>query len=286
MQNYNQVRCNINDEDDEILTSDDYDYQDHSKDEDDENEYVQRVEDDETDLDEDDQDNGMINQPKYKIGKDGRRRNEKGQIVDAEGRTYDDIIKQMGLDKEDKGDGYYCDNDELYKHTLDYCKRRDEALAKGLPKPSVDDYMGMQIMKIATHMSFRPNFLNYSYRQDMINEAIDSCLKYIDSFDPYRSNKIFAYCSQIVWSSFIRYIKIEKRNSALRGKLMLENNYDEFLELDDPDDQQLISSNMAAAHKYMELAQQEEEKQKKIKEEKDAERRERLNKTNLSSFFE
>ena len=287
MQNYNQVRCNINDEDDEILTSDDYDYEDHSKDDEDENEYVQRLEDqDDSNLDDEDQDNGIINQPKYKIGKDGRRRNEKGQIVDAEGRTYDDIIKQMGLDKEDKGDGYYCDNDELYKHTLDYCKRRDEALAKGLPKPSVDDYMGMQIMKIATHMSFRPNFLNYSYRQDMINEAIDSCLKYIDSFDPYRSNRIFAYISQICWSTFIRVIKAEKRSSALKGQLMLQNNYDEFLELEDPDDQQLISANRAAAHKYMELAQIEDEKQKKIKEEKDAERQERLNKTNLSSFFE
>lgn len=277
---YNQPHITA-DQEDEILTSDDYDYGENRSqypEESADNQYYGEDEQSEDDSEEGSSDS------KLKYGKDGRLRNEKGQLIDNEGRTYDDIIKEMGLSKPDQ-DGYYCDNEEFYKHTLDYCKRRDEALANGLPKPSIDNYMGEQIVKIATHMSFRPNFLNYSYRQDMINEAIDSCLKYIDSFDPYRSNRIFAYCSQICWSSFIRYIKIEKRQSVIKGKMMLEHNYEDFMELEDPDDQHSISSNMAAAHKFMELAQTEDVKLEKLKQEKDAEKKAALNNTNLSTFF-
>lgn len=122
-----------------------------------------------------------------------RRRDSK--LVDEDGKTYEDVCRSMGLKVPEKG--HYVDNEELYAHMVKYCEERDKALAEGREKPPVDDFIGECIMKIATHLSFRPNFINYSYRQEMINDAIDNCLTYIDSFDPKKSKSAFSYITQI-----------------------------------------------------------------------------------------
>lgn len=119
-----------------------------------------------------------------------------GQIVDEDGKTYEDYLKEMGVDV-DMPEGHYVNNAELYKHMVAYCEARDKALAEGKPKPPVDNFIGEAIMKIATHLSFRPNFIGYSYRMDMIGDAIDNCLTYIDSFDPKKSKNPFSYLTQV-----------------------------------------------------------------------------------------
>ena len=89
-----------------------------------------------------------------------RRKN--GKLVDENGKTYEDVIREMGLKVPEKG--HYVNNEELYAHMVMYCEARDKAIAEGKEKPPVDDFIGECIMKIATHLSFRPNFINYSYR--------------------------------------------------------------------------------------------------------------------------
>lgn len=123
------------------------------------------------------------------------KKKERKQTLDFNGKSYEDVIKEMGLTP--KLDNHYVDNAELYLHMVKYCEERDKAKELGLPKPKLDDFIGEAIMKIATHLSFRPNFIGYSYRYDMIGDAIENCLTYIDSFDPKRSKNAFSYLTQI-----------------------------------------------------------------------------------------
>lgn len=213
-----------------------------------------------------------------------RRRD--GKLVDEDGKTYDDVCRSMGLKVPEKG--HYVDNEELYAHMVKYCEERDKALAEGREKPPVDDFIGECIMKIATHLSFRPNFINYSYRQEMINDAIDNCLTYIDSFDPKKSKSAFSYITQICWCAFIRRLKLEKKQNLIRGKLMMMSPITDTMQLDDDEDGTNVMNN-STIHTYMELAQEEEDKIAAIKAEKAAEKAARQEamreKTALEEFF-
>jgi Sigma-70 region 2. len=72
-------------------------------------------------------------------------------------------------------------------------------------------------LKIANHLSYRPNFINYTFRDDMISDGIENCLQYLDNFDPAKSSNPFAYFTQIIYYAFIRRIQ-KKRNKLLLNK--------------------------------------------------------------------
>ena len=79
---------------------------------------------------------------------------------------------------------HYVNNKEFLAALIDY--RHDVAIAKGKgqPKPRVPEYIGDCFLKIATHLSYRPNFVNYMFKDDMICDGIENCLQYIDNFNP------------------------------------------------------------------------------------------------------
>jgi hypothetical protein len=87
---------------------------------------------------------------------------------------------------------YYVNNKEFLAAMVEY---RDSVLAAeeaGDKRPRVPNYIGTCIMKIATHLSHKPNFINYTFREDMINDGIENCLQYIDNFNPDKSNNPLA----------------------------------------------------------------------------------------------
>ena len=103
-----------------------------------------------------------------------------------------------------------------------------EAKKNNLPKPIVSNYIGECILKIATHLSYKPNFINYSYREEMISDGIENCLQYIDNFDPSKSNNPFSYFTQIIYYAFLRRIAKEKKQTYIKGKLILDMPFDTF----------------------------------------------------------
>jgi len=149
----------------------------------------------------------------------------------------------------------YVNNKELYEHIVKYCEKRDKAIAEGRDKPVIDDYIASAIMKIAVHLSFRPNFIGYSYKQDMIGDAIENCLIYFDSFDPKKSKNAFSYITQICWSSFLRRLKIEKKQSIIKGKLMMQT-----IKQQNDEETLNVQSNNNVVHTYIKLAEEEETK--------------------------
>lgn len=130
---------------------------------------------------------------------------------------------------------HYVNNADFLKALIEY--RDAVALAKqeDMPKPILSNYIGECILKIATHLSYKPNFINYSYRDDMILDGIENCIQYIDNFNPAKSSNPFAYFTQIIYYAFLRRIAKEKKQSYIKGRLIQDMPFDAF-ELQEGDD--------------------------------------------------
>lgn len=85
-------------------------------------------------------------------------------------------------------------------------------------KPVIPDYIGQCLLLIANRLSHKPNFINYSYREEMISDGIENCIAYIDNFDPDKSKNPFAYFTQIIYYAFLRRIQKEKKQQYIKHK--------------------------------------------------------------------
>jgi len=123
---------------------------------------------------------------------------------------------------------HYVNNKEFLQAMIEYRKMVNKAKRKKLPKPPVTDYIGSCFLKIANHLSYRPNFINYTFKDDMISDGIENCLQYLDNFNPTKSNNPFAYFTQIIYYAFIRRIQKEKKQITIKNKLITDSNYDDM----------------------------------------------------------
>lgn len=130
---------------------------------------------------------------------------------------------------------HYVNNADFLKAISEYKNQVKEAAEKGLDKPIVSNYIGECILKIANGLSYKPNFINYSYRDDMILDGIENCIQYIDNFDPSKSNNPFAYFTQIIYYAFLRRIAKEKKQAYIKGKLIQDMPFEAF-ELQEQDE--------------------------------------------------
>ena len=100
-------------------------------------------------------------------------------------------------------------------------------------KPRITNYLGECFLKIATHLSYKPNFVNYMFREDMISDGIENCVQYMLNFDPKKSNNPFAYFTQIIHYAFLRRIQKEKKQLEIKTKIIERTGYDEVMMVDD-----------------------------------------------------
>jgi|TARA_R100000030_G_scaffold65686_1_gene50015 DNA-directed RNA polymerase specialized sigma subunit len=127
---------------------------------------------------------------------------------------------------------HYVNNKEFLEALVVYRKKVNEAKNSGEPHPKVPDYIGECFLKIATHLSYRPNFVNYMFKDDMICDGIENCLQYIDNFDPAKSTNPFAYFTQIIYYAFLRRIQKEKKQLDIKTKLLEKSGFDEVFHAD------------------------------------------------------
>ena len=123
---------------------------------------------------------------------------------------------------------HYVNNKEFLAAMVEYKKSVNKAKRTKISKPLVPDYIGECFLKIANHLSYRPNFINYTFRDDMISDGIENCLQYLDNFNPRKSNNPFAYFTQIIYYAFIRRIQKEKKQVTIKNRLITESNYDDM----------------------------------------------------------
>ena len=131
--------------------------------------------------------------------------------------------------KTEKKKEHYVNNKEFLAAMVEYRKLCSEAEESGEEKPPVTNYIGECFLKIANHLSYRPNFINYTFRDDMISDGIENCLQYLDNFNPDKSNNPFAYFTQIIYYAFLRRIQKEKKQTTIKQKLILKSGLDEIV---------------------------------------------------------
>ena len=97
-------------------------------------------------------------------------------------------------------------------------------------KPPIPRYIGECFLKIANHLSFKPNFVNYMFKEDMISDGIENCVQYIHNFNPEKSQNPFAYFTQIIHYAFLRRIQREKRQLEIKNKIIERSGYAEVFD--------------------------------------------------------
>ena len=124
---------------------------------------------------------------------------------------------------------HYVNNKEFLAAIVEYKEKVALAAERGEDKPRITNYLGECFLKIATHLSFKPNFVNYMFREDMISDGIENCVQYIKNFNPEKSSNPFAYFTQIIHYAFLRRIQKEKRQMDIRGKLIERSGFEEVM---------------------------------------------------------
>ena len=121
--------------------------------------------------------------------------------------------------KNAKQNEHYVNNKEFTAAVAEYNEAVKLAESKGKTPPQMSNYIGECIYKIATRLSTRPNFINYTYRDEMICDAIENCIQYIGNFNVEKSNNAFAYITQICYYAFLRRIQKEKKQVFIKQQM-------------------------------------------------------------------
>jgi hypothetical protein len=126
---------------------------------------------------------------------------------------------------------HYVNNKDFYAALVEYRHQINHAKENDLPKPRVSNYIGDCFLRIANHLAYKPNFVNYMFKDDMICDGIENCIQYIDNFDIERTNP-FAYFTQIVYYAFLRRIAKEKKQLEIKTKIIEKSGFDQVFSAD------------------------------------------------------
>ena len=122
---------------------------------------------------------------------------------------------------------HYVDNKVFLDAMMAWKDKVNEAESEGEEIPPIPEYIVECFYKIATHLSYRPNFINYTYREEMIGDGIENCIQYAKNFNPEKSKNPFAYFTQIIYYAFLRRITKEKKQQSIKQK-MIDNVHEVF----------------------------------------------------------
>ena len=131
---------------------------------------------------------------------------------------------------------HYVNNKEFLAALIKLREDSEIAEIQGKEKPRIPRYIGECFLKIATHLSFKPNFVNYMFKEDMISDGIENCVQYIHNFNPEKSQNPFAYFTQIIHYAFLRRIQKEKKQLEIKNKILEKTGYEQVFERDTLDD--------------------------------------------------
>ena len=169
------------------------------------------------------------------------------------------------MSKNQKQNAHYVDNKKFYQAMIEYHSEVVEAEESGEEKPRISEYIGECFIKIANHLSFKANFVNYAFREEMILDAIDNCVTYAHNFNPEKSKNPFAYFTQIVYYAFIRRIQKEKKLYDLKMKYLQNIDLSDLVDHaeDNPELQQYLETLLQQEETYGDSFKDEEKAETK-----------------------
>jgi DNA-directed RNA polymerase specialized sigma subunit len=149
------------------------------------------------------------------------------------------MVIRTGMARRRTKSEHYVNNKEFLNALIKYQEDIEIARLQDKTKPVIPRYIGECFLKIANHLSFKPNFVNYMFKEDMISDGIENCVQYIHNFNPEKSRNPFAYFTQIIHYAFLRRIQREKRQLEIKNKIIEKSGYQEVFD----DNNQIDGSN-------------------------------------------
>jgi len=142
---------------------------------------------------------------------------------------------------------HYVNNKDFSYAVVDYCTELKQAKENESALPIVPDYIAECFLKISEGLSHKSNFIRYTYREEMVMDAVENCLKAIENYNIEAATRTgkpnaFAYFTQISWYAFLRRIAKEKRQQEIKFKYMVSSGIDAFLDTKNGD---VISNSVA-----------------------------------------
>ena len=136
---------------------------------------------------------------------------------------------------------HYVNNKEFSQAVVDYVTSVNEAREKMEDEPIITEYIGKCFLKIAEGLSHKPNFVGYTYREEMVMDAVENCIKAIMNYDVKKATRTglpnaFAYFTQITYYAFLRRIAKEKKQQEIKEKYMDHAGAEAFMDIGDHPD--------------------------------------------------
>ena len=131
---------------------------------------------------------------------------------------------------------HYINNQEFSQAVVEYVTTVKEAKDKKKSLPVVPDYIAVSFLRIAENLSHKSNFIRYTYREEMVMDAVENCLKAIGNYNLEAATRTgkpnaFAYFTQITWYAFLRRITKEKKQQEIKLKYLTKSGAESFIDV-------------------------------------------------------
>jgi hypothetical protein len=131
---------------------------------------------------------------------------------------------------------HYINNKDFSLAVVEYVKSVNKAREKNKPDPKVTDYIATSFLKISEGLSHRPNFVRYTYREEMVMDAVENCLRAIGNYNIETATRTgkpnaFSYFTQICYFAFIRRIAKEKKQQDIKMKFIEKMGIEDFTQM-------------------------------------------------------
>ena len=130
---------------------------------------------------------------------------------------------------------HYVNNAQFSQAVVDYVGHLEECRKDEITLPKVPDYIAQCFLRIAEGLSHKANFIRYTYREEMVMDAVENCLKAITNYNLEAATRTgkpnaFAYFTQITWFAFLRRITKEKKQQEIKMKYLTKAGVDNFID--------------------------------------------------------
>jgi len=183
---------------------------------------------------------------------------------------------------------HYVNNGDLYECMKSYLNQCKECDLQEIERPKVPEYIGECLFKIAEKLATKPNFMNYTFKEDMILDGVENCLKYITNFNPEKSKNPFSYFTSVIYYAFLRRIEKEKKYTYIKLKAMENELYkhDTIGNLNSFDSSNFSVDGSTMYDNFFEfIAEYEKKKEQKNEKKKKSKTKKNSTKVNLVPFF-
>jgi flagellar hook-basal body complex protein FliE len=187
---------------------------------------------------------------------------------------------------------HYVNNAEFSQAVVEYVRSVNEANEKGEQVPVMPRYVAECFLKIATGLSHATNFVRYTYREEMVMDAVENCLRAVKNYDVDAATRkgkpnAFGYFTQISWYAFIRRITKEKKQQDIKLKYLAESGLEEFMvdPHEDPQVAKAVQSFVDNLRRRIDDVKDKDQKIQQYKKKLTTKRRVTVD-SDLTSFFE